>query len=121
MDAERVSAISELSSVARELRGIQRQVHGGADGVARRLVRDAALAYPCDVSQLLLSARSLAVHGAAPGPLEQAARALYSVSPRKRAPAMGFTVYGSMSLKPRSAYSDCASCMPGNVSNTRRR
>ncbi len=67
-------------------RRVQRQVHGEPDGPARRLVRDAAVAHPRELSQLLPSRCPLAVlrHPAAPRTAERHARAPRRGAPRRR-------------------------------------
>src|SRR5690606_8135945 len=47
---------------------IQRQVHVGADGVARRQLRHPAEPYSRQLPQLFLSAHALAIRRPAPGP-----------------------------------------------------
>ena len=59
-------ALSGLCRLRRRARRIQRQVHDQPDGAARLLARDARRPFARHLSQLLLSARALAVHRPAP-------------------------------------------------------
>src|SRR5579864_7116320 len=61
MDRLGLSALSGLSSLAGRSRRIQRQIHGQPIRTARRLLRHAALAYPFQLSELLLPGLPLAV------------------------------------------------------------
>ncbi len=61
MDAESVFIVSRLSPTGWRAGRIQRQVHVQSDGAARRFVRNAAIAHPRQLSQLLPARGALAV------------------------------------------------------------
>ena len=63
VDGEPLYRLPALQAAAWRLRRIQREVHVQPDGPSRRLVRDADLAYPNDLPQLLPARRTLAVPG----------------------------------------------------------
>src|SRR3569833_26391 len=61
VDVQRLRALSRLSRPHRRDRRIQRQVHVQPNGVARRRVRDAAIAHARGLPQFLLSGGPLAI------------------------------------------------------------
>src|ERR1700746_3416065 len=62
MDAQRLRAISRLSSRAGSARRVQRQIHDQSNGAAWLVAGDAARPFTRDLPQFLLSVRPLAVH-----------------------------------------------------------
>ena len=66
MDPQRLRALSRLPRHRGRARRIQRQVHGQPAGAARLVAGNAGRPQPCHLSQLLLSAPPLAIHGTAP-------------------------------------------------------
>ena len=65
MDPQLLFALSRLPRHRRRARGIQRQVHGQPAGAARLLACNAGRSQPYHLSQFLLSAPPLAIHGIA--------------------------------------------------------
>src|SRR5262245_20616238 len=76
MDAQPLCALPGLPRPRWRARRIQRQVHGQPDGAAWRLAGDAGGTHARHLSQLLLSAAALAVHGAAPFRLSDIGRVM---------------------------------------------
>src|SRR5258707_3915446 len=66
MDPQRLRPLSRLPRHRGRARRIQRQVHGQSAGAARLLACNAGRPQPYHLSQLLLSAPSLAIYGIAP-------------------------------------------------------
>src|SRR5579862_5172687 len=61
MDALLLRPLSRLQTAGRQGRRIQRQVHGGSGGAARRLVRDTARSHPRQLPQFLPAGGALAI------------------------------------------------------------
>src|SRR5664279_4125621 len=63
MDGKPVQPLSRFQADRGSGWRVQRQVHVQPDGVARRILRDAAVAYSSDLSQLLSAPCALAIYG----------------------------------------------------------
>ena len=67
MDRQCVSPLSRFPAMGGSHRGVQREVHGGPDGAARRFARHATGPCPPDLQKLLSSRQALAIHRRASG------------------------------------------------------
>src|SRR5262249_19514204 len=77
MDAQRLRALSGLSSTVRRNRRIQRQIHGQSNGAARLVAGDAAPSFACDLWQFLFFRAQVAIPR-----IEASGTPKLSVSPR---------------------------------------
>ncbi len=110
MDPQRLCALPRLPRHRRRARRIQRQVHGQPAGAARLVACNAGRTQPYHLSQLLLSAPPLAIHGTAARRLRQPDLLCDSYQPRRDARS--------------GEYHECACCRFGQSaprSTSRRR
>src|ERR1700676_5528962 len=81
MDPERLRPLSRLSGGRGRARRVQRQIHCQSVGAARLFACTSRRTYPYLLSQILLSASSLAIHGIAPRRLRHL---IHQVQPRRK-------------------------------------